>query len=133
MYPIISLTLYTFSSSCTLFYLSSPGCYPRCPKDKPVYNEETKECVPEDQCWCYINGTHVPPGSEIPTEENCTKWYKKNENICSNSGKNLCMLSPSFTLLGLKQIEMQLQLKSWYFSHLSIQIRGTMLFIPVET
>uniref|UniRef100_A0A663EVC6 Mucin 2, oligomeric mucus/gel-forming n=1 Tax=Aquila chrysaetos chrysaetos TaxID=223781 RepID=A0A663EVC6_AQUCH len=67
------------------------GCYPRCPKDKPVYNEETKECVPEDQCWCYINGTHVPPGSEIPTEENCTKWYKKCENICSNSGKNLCI------------------------------------------
>ncbi|XP_040985275.1 mucin-2 [Aquila chrysaetos chrysaetos] len=64
------------------------GCYPRCPKDKPVYNEETKECVPEDQCWCYINGTHVPPGSEIPTEENCTKC------ICGPSGSIQCTPIP---------------------------------------
>uniref|UniRef100_A0A8C5TPN8 Mucin 2, oligomeric mucus/gel-forming n=1 Tax=Malurus cyaneus samueli TaxID=2593467 RepID=A0A8C5TPN8_9PASS len=47
------------------------GCYPRCPKDKPIYNEETKECVTEDKCWCYIEGgIHVPPGQEIPTKEN---------------------------------------------------------------
>ncbi|XP_049676662.1 mucin-2 isoform X7 [Accipiter gentilis] len=64
------------------------GCYPRCPKDKPVYNEETKECVPEDQCWCYINGTHVPPGSEIPTEENCTKC------VCGPSGSIQCTPIP---------------------------------------
>ncbi|KAM9605088.1 mucin-2 isoform 3-T3 [Morphnus guianensis] len=64
------------------------GCYPRCPKDKPIYNEETKECVPEDQCWCYINGTHVPPGSEIPTEENCTKC------VCGPSGSIQCTPIP---------------------------------------
>uniref|UniRef100_A0A8C0UJE9 Mucin 2, oligomeric mucus/gel-forming n=1 Tax=Cyanistes caeruleus TaxID=156563 RepID=A0A8C0UJE9_CYACU len=47
------------------------GCYPRCPKDKPIYNEETKECVTEDQCGCYLeDGTHIQPGQEVPTEEN---------------------------------------------------------------
>lgn len=76
MYPI-ELTLYTFNSSYMLFYLSSTGCYPRCPKDKPVYNEEMKECVPEDQCGCYFNGTHFPTWTEVPTEETCTKWYVK--------------------------------------------------------
>ncbi|XP_064309329.1 mucin-2 [Phalacrocorax carbo] len=73
------------------------GCYPRCPKDKPIYNEETKECVPEDQCWCYINGTpgpdgtpgtSVPPGTEIPTEENCTKC------VCGPSGSIQCTPIP---------------------------------------
>uniref|UniRef100_A0A8C0ZBD8 Mucin 2, oligomeric mucus/gel-forming n=1 Tax=Cyanistes caeruleus TaxID=156563 RepID=A0A8C0ZBD8_CYACU len=67
------------------------GCYPRCPKDKPIYNEETKECVTEDQCGCYLeDGTHIQPGQEVPTEENCTIWYIK--ITCSNSGNNLCML-----------------------------------------
>ncbi|XP_009468620.1 PREDICTED: mucin-2 [Nipponia nippon] len=64
------------------------GCYPRCPEDKPVYNEETKECVPEDQCWCYINGIPVVPGDEIPTEENCTKC------ICGPSGSIECTPIP---------------------------------------
>ncbi|XP_074442921.1 mucin-2 [Larus michahellis] len=49
------------------------GCYPRCPEDKPVYNEETKECVHGDECGCYVNGTYYPPGNEIPTKENCTQ------------------------------------------------------------
>ncbi|KAM7019734.1 mucin-2 [Passerculus sandwichensis] len=54
------------------------GCYPRCPKDKPIYNEDTKQCVTEDQCGCYLeDGTYVPPWQEIPTEENCTTWYIK--------------------------------------------------------
>uniref|UniRef100_A0A8C3EH44 Mucin 2, oligomeric mucus/gel-forming n=1 Tax=Corvus moneduloides TaxID=1196302 RepID=A0A8C3EH44_CORMO len=47
------------------------GCYPRCPMDKPIYNEETKECVTEDECGCYIEGgIHIPPGQEVPTKEN---------------------------------------------------------------
>lgn len=47
----------------------------------------------EDQCGCYLeDGTHVIPGDEIPTEENCTTWYIK--ITCSNSGNNLYMLSP---------------------------------------
>uniref|UniRef100_U3IKI8 Mucin 2, oligomeric mucus/gel-forming n=1 Tax=Anas platyrhynchos platyrhynchos TaxID=8840 RepID=U3IKI8_ANAPP len=50
------------------------GCYPRCPEKTPIYNEETKECVTSDKCWCYVNGSPVRPGEEIPTEENCTKW-----------------------------------------------------------
>ncbi|XP_075568552.1 mucin-2 [Pelecanus crispus] len=56
------------------------GCYPRCPKDKPVYNEETKKCVSEDYCPCYVNGIPFLPGNEIPTEENCTKC------VCGLSG-----------------------------------------------
>ncbi|XP_040464782.1 mucin-2 [Falco naumanni] len=64
------------------------GCYPRCPEDKPVYNEETKECVTEDKCWCYINGTPVLPGQEIPTEDNCTIC------VCGPSGSIQCKPVP---------------------------------------
>ncbi|XP_051660279.1 mucin-2 isoform X50 [Manacus candei] len=74
------------STNFTVPYLE--GCYPRCPKDKPIYNEETNECVPEDQCWCYIDGIQVPPGHEIPTEENCTIC------VCGPSGSIQCKPVP---------------------------------------
>ncbi|XP_031969068.1 mucin-2 [Corvus moneduloides] len=65
------------------------GCYPRCPMDKPIYNEETKECVTEDECGCYIEGgIHIPPGQEVPTKENCTIC------ICVPSGSIECKPLP---------------------------------------
>ncbi|XP_016153941.1 PREDICTED: mucin-2 isoform X2 [Ficedula albicollis] len=65
------------------------GCYPRCPKDKPIYNEETKECVTEDKCGCYLeDGTHVPPGQEVVTEDNCTIC------VCVPSGSIQCKPVP---------------------------------------
>ncbi|XP_059330863.1 mucin-2 [Ammospiza nelsoni] len=65
------------------------GCYPRCPKDKPIYNEDTKQCVTGDQCGCYLeDGTYVPPWQEIPTEENCTTC------ICVPSGSIECKPVP---------------------------------------
>ncbi|XP_010081988.1 PREDICTED: mucin-2-like, partial [Pterocles gutturalis] len=67
------------------------GCYPRCPKDKPIYNEETEECVPEDQCGCYVNGIPYRPGDEIPTERNCTKC------VCRASGSVECTESSCLT------------------------------------
>uniref|UniRef100_A0A8B9FLX0 Mucin 2, oligomeric mucus/gel-forming n=2 Tax=Amazona TaxID=12929 RepID=A0A8B9FLX0_9PSIT len=73
------------------------GCYPRCPIDKPVYNEETKECVTADQCWCYINGTHVPPGHEITTEENWCPCvingtsYEVGEIVAQIQDGNICI------------------------------------------
>ncbi|XP_041337051.1 mucin-2 [Pyrgilauda ruficollis] len=64
------------------------GCYPRCPKDKPIYNEETKQCVTEDQCGCYLeDGTHVLPGQEV-TKENCTIC------VCVPSGSIECKPVP---------------------------------------
>uniref|UniRef100_A0A803XVQ8 Mucin 2, oligomeric mucus/gel-forming n=1 Tax=Meleagris gallopavo TaxID=9103 RepID=A0A803XVQ8_MELGA len=67
--------IYNVSTNFSVPYLE--GCYPRCPHEKPIYNEETKECVAADECWCYHNGNPVIIGGEIPTEENCTKWYVK--------------------------------------------------------
>ncbi|XP_074774746.1 mucin-2 [Athene noctua] len=74
------------STNFTMPYLE--GCYPRCPPDKPFYNEATKECVPEDLCWCYIDGIHVAPGEQIPTEDNCTQC------VCGPSGSIQCTPLP---------------------------------------
>ncbi|XP_074921935.1 mucin-2 [Chelonoidis abingdonii] len=50
------------------------GCYPRCPKEKPIFDEDLKECVTEVECGCYVNGTRYENGSEIPPKDDCLKW-----------------------------------------------------------
>ena len=55
--------------------LCLPGCYPRCPKDRPIYDEDRKKCVTADQCGCYVEDTHYPPGASVPSDEDCQSWY----------------------------------------------------------
>lgn len=56
-------------------FLYPLGCYPRCPKDRPIYDEDLKRCVTEDKCGCYIEDTRYPPNASVPTEEICKSWY----------------------------------------------------------
>ncbi|XP_070621293.1 mucin-2 [Erythrolamprus reginae] len=63
------------------------GCYPRCPPEYPVYNEETKLCGTKEACGCYYNDTYYPPGSPIPNyepRELCHSCY------CESSGNVKC-------------------------------------------
>uniref|UniRef100_G1KJ50 VWFD domain-containing protein n=1 Tax=Anolis carolinensis TaxID=28377 RepID=G1KJ50_ANOCA len=47
------------------------GCYPKCPKDKPYFDEDEMKCVPRDQCGCFDDkGNHYKPGEQIPSEKN---------------------------------------------------------------
>ncbi|CAM5120384.1 unnamed protein product [Eretmochelys imbricata] len=67
------------STNFSLPYLE--GCYPRCPEEKPIFDEDLRKCVPEDQCGCYIeNGTRYENGSKIPTEDLCLDWLYHNPN-----------------------------------------------------
>ncbi|XP_067603985.1 mucin-2 [Pseudorca crassidens] len=59
-------------------------CYPRCPKDSPIYDEDLKKCVTQDQCGCYVNGTHYAPGEPVPTEQICHSC------VCHNSSQVVC-------------------------------------------
>ncbi|XP_039892040.1 LOW QUALITY PROTEIN: mucin-5B-like [Simochromis diagramma] len=41
------------------------GCYPRCPKEKPYYDENTGDCTALRNCSCYFNDTTVRPGQVV--------------------------------------------------------------------
>ncbi|XP_075328708.1 uncharacterized protein LOC142385910 [Odontesthes bonariensis] len=43
------------------------GCYPRCPKAAPYYDENTGECTMLMNCSCYYNDTVFPPGTLVTT------------------------------------------------------------------
>ncbi|XP_055009876.1 LOW QUALITY PROTEIN: mucin-19-like [Boleophthalmus pectinirostris] len=41
------------------------GCYPRCPEEKPYYDEHTGKCTDLRNCTCYFNGTVLDPGTRV--------------------------------------------------------------------
>uniref|UniRef100_A0A9L0T1W2 Mucin 2, oligomeric mucus/gel-forming n=1 Tax=Equus caballus TaxID=9796 RepID=A0A9L0T1W2_HORSE len=75
-------TIHGIHSSISLSYLE--GCYPRCPKHRPIYDEDLKKCVRRDQCGCYIKGIRYLPGASVPTDDICQSC------MCSKSSKVIC-------------------------------------------
>ncbi|XP_053545253.1 mucin-5AC [Bombina bombina] len=50
------------------------GCYPKCPEDKPYFDEDEMECV--SVCGCYDGDRkHYKLGAIVPTNENCTVCF----------------------------------------------------------
>ncbi|XP_045677042.1 mucin-2 [Phyllostomus hastatus] len=72
-------TINGIHSNISVSYLE--GCYPRCPSGKPVYDEDLKKCVKKEECGCYMNGTHYPPGATVPPKTECESC------MCHNNSK----------------------------------------------
>ncbi|KAL6085445.1 hypothetical protein STEG23_022751, partial [Scotinomys teguina] len=75
-------TINGIHSNISVSYLE--GCYPRCPEDRPIYDEDLKRCVTEDKCGCYIEDTRYPPNASVPTEDICMSC------ICTNTSEIIC-------------------------------------------
>ncbi|XP_056281300.1 mucin-2-like [Pseudoliparis swirei] len=45
------------------------GCYPRCPKEEPYYDENTGECTKLRNCTCYFNGTIIQPWAAVMMQD----------------------------------------------------------------
>ncbi|XP_050933829.1 LOW QUALITY PROTEIN: mucin-19-like [Lates calcarifer] len=57
------------------------GCYPRCPKDAPYYDENTGECTKLRNCTCYFNNTVIQPGAVVRIEsDECTYHHHPRDN-----------------------------------------------------
>ncbi|KAM3608784.1 uncharacterized protein V6R79_004601 [Siganus canaliculatus] len=48
------------------------GCYPRCPAERPYFEEVSMKCVSTEECGCYGNdGKRYKEGQLMPSTENC--------------------------------------------------------------
>ncbi|KAM6459130.1 mucin-2 [Liasis olivaceus] len=63
------------------------GCYPRCPPEYPVYNEETKLCGTKETCGCYCDDVYYPPGNLV---HNCKENKLCYLCYCESSGNVKC-------------------------------------------
>ncbi|XP_070344625.1 mucin-2-like isoform X2 [Equus asinus] len=75
-------TINGIHSNISMSYLE--GCYPRCPKHRPIYDEDLKKCVRRDECGCYIEDTHYLPGASVPTDDICQSC------MCTDSSQVIC-------------------------------------------
>ncbi|KAM9302193.1 mucin-2 [Gastrophryne carolinensis] len=74
-------SIYNIYSKVTITYLE--GCYPTCPPDRPIFDEEKRICVNKEQCGCYYNNALYEFGEEVPDYQDCQKC------VC-NPGKISC-------------------------------------------
>ncbi|XP_075692869.1 mucin-2-like [Rhinoderma darwinii] len=81
----------------TITYLE--GCYPTCPKDKPIFDEANKKCVTKEECGCYYNDVHYKSGAEVPHYMKCHKCVcSSNENIdCEKLEVSTCSSTTPIT------------------------------------
>ncbi|XP_072826841.1 mucin-5AC [Vicugna pacos] len=61
------------------------GCYPKCPPEAPIFDEDQMQCVascptPPPPPPCRVQGKSYRPGSAVPSDENCHSC------ICTESG-----------------------------------------------
>ncbi|XP_026057610.1 mucin-2-like, partial [Carassius auratus] len=75
------------------------GCYPKCPKDEPIFDEQNQVCVKECIPRCYVNGIEYKPEENIPTDKSC------HECICNEHGNIQCFQTPGCCNYGGKQYD----------------------------
>ncbi|XP_073687677.1 uncharacterized protein [Garra rufa] len=73
------------------------GCYPKCPIDKPIFDEQSQKCVKDCCVGCYVNGTQYKPGEKIPTDKSC------HECICNELCNTQCFQKPECCYYGGKE------------------------------
>ncbi|GLD63169.1 mucin-2-like protein, partial [Lates japonicus] len=69
------------------------GCYPRCPKDAPYYDENTGECTKLRNCTCYFNDTVIQPGAVVMIESDewdCKDLKRKKIWACGDTWTEDC-------------------------------------------
>ncbi|XP_036621225.1 mucin-2 [Trichosurus vulpecula] len=62
-------TINNIHSNISVSYLE--GCYPRCPPQRPIFDEDKKKCVRADECGCYVNDEHYEVDEKVPTGNVC--------------------------------------------------------------
>ncbi|XP_035885931.1 mucin-5AC [Phyllostomus discolor] len=61
------------------------GCYPQCPAEAPIFDEDNMQCVaacpsPPPPLPCQVQGKSYGPGAAVPSDKNCYSC------VCTESG-----------------------------------------------
>ncbi|XP_008588542.1 PREDICTED: mucin-5AC-like, partial [Galeopterus variegatus] len=57
------------------------GCYPKCPPEAPIFDEDKMQCVPKcPPSPCQVHGKSYQPGTAVPSDQNCQSC------VCTESG-----------------------------------------------
>ncbi|KAM4618059.1 mucin-5AC-like [Discoglossus pictus] len=77
------------SGKCAYELRGLEGCYPKCPEEEPLFDEDIMECV--SRCGCYDEeGKHFKLGSQMPSNEVCKICFCTVEGINCTNDKEGC-------------------------------------------
>ncbi|KAB5559480.1 hypothetical protein PHYPO_G00029630 [Pangasianodon hypophthalmus] len=93
------------TGNCTMQTPALEGCYPECPEDLPLFDEDTMKCVAQGQCGCYVEMLRYEIGQSVPAKNNCQicectsngKVCKYDVNACTCQQNNTIYNSPNST------------------------------------
>ncbi|XP_032005103.1 mucin-5AC-like, partial [Hylobates moloch] len=79
------------------------GCYPKCPPEAPIFDEDKMQCVatcptPPLPPRCHVHGKSYRPGTVVPSDKNCQSClctergvectYKAEACVCTYDGRH---------------------------------------------
>ncbi|XP_063293575.1 mucin-5AC-like [Pelobates fuscus] len=68
------------SGKCAYEIRGLEGCYPKCPKGRPLFDEDEMKCV--SKCGCYDEDRrHYRIGARVPSRNNCDVCYCTEDGI----------------------------------------------------
>ncbi|XP_051755498.1 mucin-5AC-like [Ctenopharyngodon idella] len=78
------------SGNCSSQIPALEGCYPKCPPEQPVFDEDNMKCVTQEDCGCYVDMLQYQIGQQVPTTENCQSCYCTSFGVICEFDVNAC-------------------------------------------
>ncbi|XP_048039251.1 mucin-5AC-like [Megalobrama amblycephala] len=78
------------SGNCSSQIPALEGCYPKCPPEQPVFDEDNMKCVTQEDCGCYVDMLHYQTGQQVLTTENCQSCYCSSFGVICEFDVNAC-------------------------------------------
>ncbi|XP_016414652.1 mucin-5AC-like [Sinocyclocheilus rhinocerous] len=78
------------SGNCSSQIPALEGCYPKCPPEQPIFDEDNMKCVTQEDCGCFVEMLHYQVGQQVPTTENCQLCYCSSFGVICDFDVNAC-------------------------------------------
>ncbi|XP_050971216.1 mucin-5AC [Labeo rohita] len=79
------------SGDCSSQIPALEGCYPKCPPEQPIFDEDNMMCVAQEDCGCFVEMLHYQVGQQVPTTENCQSCYCSSFGVICDFDVNACI------------------------------------------
>ncbi|MCJ8738057.1 hypothetical protein PDJAM_G00031110 [Pangasius djambal] len=86
------------TGNCTMQTPALEGCYPECPDDLPLFDEDTMKCVPQGQCGCYAEMLRYELGQSVPAKNNCQICECTSNGVDCKYNVNACTCQHNNTI-----------------------------------
>ncbi|XP_053369527.1 mucin-5B-like [Clarias gariepinus] len=86
------------TGNCTMQTPALEGCYPECPDDLPLFDEDNMKCVAQDECGCYTEMLRYDIGQSVPAKSNCQTCECTSKGVSCKYDVKACICQHNNTM-----------------------------------